>query len=81
MIPVNTTATSVKKNEIPNTGFTTVQNVVFLLIPNVLLGTTHISKETHKVATCFEMLHINLIVKTTDINDLYQCAQCNFQYS
>ena len=75
MIPVNITVTSVKKNEIPNNGSTTVQNVVFLLIPNVLLRTTQISKETHLIATCFDMLHIKLIVKTTlnDTNDLSMC--------
>ena len=75
MIPVNIIVTFVKKNEIPINGSTTVQNVVFLLIPNVLLGTTQISKETHIIATCFEMLHINLIVKTTlnDTNDLSMC--------
>ena len=75
MTPMNITVTFVKKNEIPSNGSTTVQNVVFLFIPNVLLGTTQISKETHKIATCFEMLHINLIVKTTlnDTNDLSMC--------
>ena len=72
MTPVSITVTFVKKNEIPNNGSTTVKNVVIQLIPNVFLGNTHISKETYIIAIYLEMLHLNLIVKTTinDTNDL-----------
>ena len=75
MTLVSITVTFVKKNEIPNNGSTIVQNVVILLIPNVFLGNTQISKETQLIATCFEMLHTDLIVKTTlyDTNDLSMC--------
>ena len=60
MIPVNIIVTFVKKNEIPNNGSTTVQNVVFLFIPNVLLGTTQISYETHSPAEHNEYYKLEL---------------------
>nr|XP_023897934.1 uncharacterized protein LOC112009826 [Quercus suber] len=58
-----------------NNGSTTVKVAVILLIPNLFLGNTQISKETYIVAFYFETLNLNLIVKTTlnDTNDLSMC--------
>ena len=68
MTPISITVTFVKKNEIPSNGSTTVKVVVILLIPNVFLRNTQISKETNIIAICLEVLHLNLIEKTT-LND------------
>uniref|UniRef100_A0A7N2LC63 Calcineurin-like phosphoesterase domain-containing protein n=1 Tax=Quercus lobata TaxID=97700 RepID=A0A7N2LC63_QUELO len=47
MTPVNITVISVKKNEIPNNGSTTVQSAAFLLIVTVFLGKIQMSSNTY----------------------------------
>ena len=47
MTPVNITVISVKKNEIPSNGSTTVQSAAFLLIVTVFLGKIQMSSNTY----------------------------------
>ncbi|KAF3973678.1 hypothetical protein CMV_002913 [Castanea mollissima] len=47
MTPVNITVISVKKNEIPSNGSTTVQSATFLLIVTVFLGKIQMSSNTY----------------------------------
>ena len=58
MTPVNITVKSVKKNEIPSNGSTTVQSAAFLLIVTVFLGKIQMS--TPIMATSWEVPHSNL---------------------
>ena len=47
MTPVNITVISVKENEIPSNGSTTVQSAAFLLIVTVFLGKIQMSSNTY----------------------------------
>ena len=47
MTLVNITVKSVKKNEIPSNGFTTVKIAIFLLIAIVFLGKNQMSSNTY----------------------------------
>ena len=78
MTLVSNTVTSVKKNEIPSNGSITVKIAVILLISNILLGKTQITRNTNN-GHLFRDLHINLIVKTISMTQMiYQSLQYNF---
>ena len=47
MTPINITVISVKKNDIPSNGSTTVQSAAFLLIMTVFLGKIQMSSNTY----------------------------------
>ena len=69
MTLVSITVTSVKKNEIPSNGSTTVKIAVILLISNVFLGKTQITRNTNN-GHLFGDLHINLTVKKISMTQM-----------
>jgi hypothetical protein len=76
MTVVNTTVISVKKNETRNIGSITVQIAVFLLIPNVFLGNTQMSRNKI-MAICLKVLtfdcHPHPLTLIEETKDYPQC--------
>ena len=78
MTLMSITVTSVKKNEILSNASTTVNIAVILLISNVFLGKTQITRNTNN-GHLFGDLHINLTIMTISLTQMiYQSLQYNF---